>query len=42
VYHQPCAAKIIASFVDNPQQPDTGCVASTQTPAYAIGPPPKK
>lgn len=39
VYHQPCAAKIIASFVDNPQQPDTSCVASVQPPAYTIGPP---
>jgi pimeloyl-ACP methyl ester carboxylesterase len=39
VYHQPCAAKVIASFVDNPLQPDTGCVAAIQPPAYTIGSP---
>jgi hypothetical protein len=40
VYHQPCAAKMIAAFVDNPQRPDTSCVASIQPPVYTIGPPP--
>jgi len=39
VYHQPCAARVIASFFDNPRQADTGCVASIQPPAYTIGPP---
>ena len=39
VYHQPCAAKVIASFIDKPGQADTGCVAAIEPPAYRIGPP---
>jgi pimeloyl-ACP methyl ester carboxylesterase len=38
VYHQPCAAKVIASFVDKPGQADTACVAAIKPPAYRIGP----
>jgi pimeloyl-ACP methyl ester carboxylesterase len=39
VYTDPCAARTIASFFNNPQQPDTSCVGSTQAPAYQIIPP---
>jgi pimeloyl-ACP methyl ester carboxylesterase len=40
VYTDPCAASVIASFYNNPQQPDTGCVGATQPPPYMILPPP--
>jgi pimeloyl-ACP methyl ester carboxylesterase len=36
VYHQPCAAKVIVSFFDNPARPDIGCVASIRPPTYSI------
>ena len=39
-YADGCGARVIASFFDNPQQPDIGCVNSTQPPAYRINPPP--
>jgi pimeloyl-ACP methyl ester carboxylesterase len=40
VYDDPCGAKVIASYFDNPQQPDTGCVGATQPPTYTVNPPP--
>jgi pimeloyl-ACP methyl ester carboxylesterase len=39
-YADGCGARVIASFFDNPQQPDIGCVNSTQPPAYNVNPPP--
>jgi len=38
VYHHPCGAAIIASFIDNPGQPDTSCIDSVHVPVYAIEP----
>lgn len=38
VYTNDCGAAVIASFVDNPQQPDTTCVRSVQPPPYDISP----
>lgn len=40
IYADHCGAVVIASFFDNPQQPDTSCINSTQPPRYAIAPPP--
>lgn len=39
VSEDPCGAKVIASFFDNPQQLDS-CVSSTQPPAYIVNAPP--
>jgi pimeloyl-ACP methyl ester carboxylesterase len=39
VYLYPCGAKIVASFFNTPQQPDTSCVNTTQPPPYTITPP---
>jgi pimeloyl-ACP methyl ester carboxylesterase len=39
VFVNPCGAKVIASFFNAPQQPDTSCVNTTQPPPYAINPP---
>jgi len=40
IYADRCGAAIIASFFDNPQQPDTSCINRTQPPPYDIAPPP--
>lgn len=40
IYADRCGAAVIASFFDNPQRPDTGCINSTQPATYAINPPP--
>ncbi|WP_236969065.1 alpha/beta fold hydrolase [Mycobacterium kansasii] len=40
IYADRCGAAVIASFFDNPQQPDTSCINSTAPPPYAITPPP--
>jgi pimeloyl-ACP methyl ester carboxylesterase len=40
IYVDPCGAAIVASFFNNPQQPDTSCVNTTQPPLYAITLPP--
>lgn len=40
IYADRCGATVIASFFNNPQQPDTSCINSTQPPPYAINPPP--
>ncbi|MET9211202.1 MULTISPECIES: alpha/beta hydrolase [unclassified Nocardia] len=39
VYAEPCGAEIIASFFDNPGNPDTSCADTTRPPAYDIRPP---
>ncbi|EUA01432.1 putative hydrolase domain protein [Mycobacterium kansasii 824] len=39
IYADRCGAAVIASFFDNPQQPDTSCINSTAPPPYAITPP---
>jgi pimeloyl-ACP methyl ester carboxylesterase len=40
VFVTPCGAQVVASFFDDPQRPDTSCVASTQPPPFLITPPP--
>ncbi|MFC7450049.1 alpha/beta hydrolase [Rhodococcus daqingensis] len=39
IYTDPCAARVVASFYDDPRAPDTSCVSSTQPPPYEIIPP---
>lgn len=39
IFADRCGAAVIASFFDNPQQPDTACIKTTLPPAYAIDPP---
>lgn len=38
VFASPCGARVIASFYDDPQHPDTGCVDSTEPPPFLITP----
>jgi pimeloyl-ACP methyl ester carboxylesterase len=40
VYTDACGAKVVASFFDNPAQPDTSCVGSTRPADYSTIPPP--
>lgn len=39
VYATLCGATVIASFFDDPQHPDTGCVGAVQPPPFDIIPP---
>ena len=40
IYVDPCGGAVVNSFINNPQQPDTGCVNTTQPPPYAVTLPP--
>ncbi len=40
IYVDPCGGAVINSFFNNPQQPDTSCVNTTQPPPYAVTLPP--
>ncbi len=40
IYVDPCGAAVVNSFFNNPQQPDTSCVNTTQPPAYSVNLPP--
>jgi pimeloyl-ACP methyl ester carboxylesterase len=37
-FGNPCGSHVITSFYDDPEDPDTGCVASVQPPPFIIGP----
>ncbi|MGK3943463.1 alpha/beta fold hydrolase [Streptomyces caeruleatus] len=36
-FDNPCGAKVITSFFDNPDHPDTRCVSSVKPPTFVIG-----
>ncbi|MFD8305171.1 alpha/beta fold hydrolase [Streptomyces sp. NPDC059690] len=36
-FDNPCGAKVITSFFDNPDNPDTRCVSSVKPPTFIIG-----
>ncbi|MFC8430079.1 alpha/beta fold hydrolase [Streptomyces sp. NPDC057253] len=36
-FDNPCGAKVITSFFDNPDHPDTGCVSSVKPPTFVVG-----
>ncbi|MFF4653293.1 alpha/beta fold hydrolase [Streptomyces sp. NPDC001380] len=37
-FTHPCGSRMITSFYDRPEAPDTGCAASVQPPPFTVGP----